>query len=239
MALKAVIASLSLLIWPLGAAIADEPPVQRQISVTGEARAEVAPDRAVITLGVVADDAEAARAMRNVSEDMAAVIARLREAGIASEDMQTQRISVDPVWSDTRLGNAPGKREITGFVASNTLAVRVRELAALGEILDDVLEAGANEFRGLSFGVSDRAAVLDRIRGDAVRDAVRKARQLAEAAEMTLGPVRTISEHGGGNGRPVMALEMARAGAIPVEAGSLSFDYSVSVVFDLLESGAD
>lgn len=233
---RALVASLALLACTAAPVLAEQHVPLRQISVTGEARTEVAPDRASITLGVTVEAESAAEAMRNVSEDMAAVISRLRAAGIAAEDMQTQRISVDPIWSGDRYDSAPGKRKITGFVASNTLLVRVRDLGNLGAILDDVLDAGANEFRGLSFGVADRAAVLDQIRGDAVRDAIRKARQLAEAADMTLGPVRSISEHGGGGGVPMMSMEMARSGAVPVQAGSLSFEHSVSVVFDLLEA---
>lgn len=239
MTTRATLVSLAILCGFAGGSMAEQAIAPRQISVTGEARTEVAPDRAVITLGVTADAKEAALAMRRVSDDMAQVIAQLREAGIAGEDMQTQRISVDPIWRGDRYDNSQGRREITGFVASNTLAVRVRDLENLGKILDDVLQAGANEFRGLSFGVADRAAVLDQIRGDAVRDAIRKARQLAEAAEMTLGPVRSISEHGGGGGVPMMAMEMARSGSVPVEAGSLSFEHSVSVVFDLLETAGE
>ncbi|WP_341640095.1 SIMPL domain-containing protein [Phycobacter sp. K97] len=235
MTTRALVASLALMACTAAPVLADQHVPPRQISVTGEARTEVAPDRASITLGVTAKAESAADAMRAVSQDMAAVIDGLRAAGIAAEDMQTQRISVDPVWSGGHYDSGSGKREITGFVASNTLLVRVRDLGNLGAILDDVLDAGANEFRGLSFGVADRAAVLDQIRGDAVRDAIRKARQLAEAAGMTLGPVRSISEHGGGGGVPMMAMEMARSGGVPVEAGSLSFEHGVSVVFDLLE----
>ncbi len=235
----ALVASLAVLACTSLPVLAEQHMPPRQISVTGEARTEVAPDRASITLGVTVEADSAAAAMRAVSQDMAAVIDRLAAAGIAAEDMQTQRISVDPIWSGNRHDGSPVKREITGFVASNTLLVRVRDLGNLGAILDDVLDAGANEFRGLSFGVADRAAVLDQIRGDAVRDAIRKARQLAEAADMTLGPVRSISEHGGGGGVPMMAMEMARSGGVPVQAGSLSFEHSVSVVFDLLEPTSD
>lgn len=236
---KAILASLMIWTCSTGAVLA-EAAGPRQIVVTGEAHTEVAPDRATITLGVTAEAEEAAIAMRQVSEDMTAVIAGLREAGIAAEDMQSQSISIDPVWSARRTSDGREQREITGFVASNTLAVRVRELDNLGPVLDRVLAAGANNFRGLGFGVADSAAVIDQIRGDAVRDAIRKARQLAEAAEMELGPVRSITEHGGSGGpRPMKMMEMARSSSMPVEAGSLGFEHSVSVVFDLRVPGLE
>jgi len=211
----------------------------RQITVNGESRLQVAPELATITLGVTEEAEEAAIAMAAVSDSMRAVIARLKDAGIAPEDMQTRQISMHPVWSQNRSYDSGGRREITGFQASNTLMMRVRDLERLGPVLDAVLTVGANQFQGLSFGVEDPAAIQDRIRGAAVKDAIRKAQQLAEAAGMELGPVRSISEHGGGGGRPMMAMEMARSDAMPIEAGELSFSHSVSVVFDMNVPGGE
>ncbi|MFW8594802.1 SIMPL domain-containing protein [Cribrihabitans neustonicus] len=230
-------AALMLALAAPGLSAEELPP--RQVTVTGESRVQVAPEIATITLGVTEEAEEASAAMAAVSEAMNAVIAELRAAGIQPADMQTQRIAMHPVWSQHRDPGEGHRREITGFEASNTLLVRVRDLGRLGTVMDQVLSAGANQFQDLSFAVSDPAAVQDQIRADAVRDAVRKARQLAEAAEMQLGPVRSISENGGGGGRPMMAREMAMADAMPVEAGELSFTHSVTVVFDLLEPAAE
>lgn len=216
----------------------DLPP--RQVTVTGESRIQVAPELATITLGVSEEASEAAAAMSAVSDAMSDVIADLKLAGIQPKDMQTQSIAMHPVWSQSRYDDGQNRRKITGFEASNTLVVRVRDLDRLGALMDEVLSAGANRFQGLSFAVADPAAVQDKIRGDAVRDAMRKARQLADAAEMELGPVRSISEHGGGGGQPKMMREMAMsADAMPVEAGELNFTHGVTVVFDLIAPEAE
>lgn len=237
---KKLLAAALMLSMSAGALAASEAAAPRQIIVNGESTLQVVPELATITLGVTEEAAEAAAAMSAVSESMNAVIARLKEAGIAAEDMQTRQISTHPVWSQDRSHDGGGRREITGFQASNTLMVRVRDLAGLGPVLDAVLAAGANQFQGLQFGVSDPAAVQDQIRGAAVKDAVRKAQQLAEAAGMALGPVRSITEHGGGGmPRPMMAMEMKRGDAMPVEAGELSFSHNVSVVFDMLVPAAE
>lgn len=231
---KTLLAAALMLSMSAGSLAAAESAPPRQITVTGESRLTVAPELATITLGVTEEAEEAAMAMRAVSEAMRAVIAELKEAGIAAADMQTRQVSMHPVWSQDRSYDSGGQRKITGFKASNTLMLRVRDLDRLGPVMDAVLGAGANNFQGLSFGVEDPEAVADRIRGAAVKDALRKATQLAEAAGMALGPVRSISEHGGGGGpRPMMAMEMARSDAMPVEAGELSFSHSVSVVFDM------
>jgi len=236
---KRLLAAALMLSMSAGAAAAAEATALRQITVNGESRLQVAPELATITLGVTEEAEQAAVAMAAVSDSMGAVIARLKDAGIAAEDMQTRQVSMHPVWSQDRSYDSGGRREITGFQASNTLMVRVRDLDRLGPVLDAVLTAGANQFQGLSFGVEDPSAIADQIRGEAVKDAIRKAQQLADAAGMELGPVRSISEHGGGGARPMMAMEMARSDAMPIEAGELTFTHDVSVVFDMTEPGGE
>ena len=219
-----------------GAALASEPISQRQISVTGEAQIQVPPTVATITLGVTEQADEAVNAMRQVSKTMVAVIDQLHKAGIAAEDLQTRQISVNPIWTSAGSYSSGQERKITGFTASNTLMLRVRDLDKLGEVLDQVLQVGANEFRGLQFGVVDPSEIYDEMRGAAVKDAIAKAEQLAVAADLTLGPVLTITDHGGNDGGQPMMLEMARSSAMPIEAGELSFSHNVSVVFGIAEA---
>ena len=87
---KAILASLMIWTCSTGAVLA-EAAGPRQIVVTGEARTEVAPDRATITLGVTAEAEEAAIAMRQVSEDMTAVIAVERLGPHRSQQLKNGR----------------------------------------------------------------------------------------------------------------------------------------------------
>ncbi|NIZ13792.1 SIMPL domain-containing protein [Phaeobacter sp. HF9A] len=210
-----------------------EAEVARQVLVTGEASMDVPPDQAVVTMGVRAQDPQAAEAMAQVSEGMSAILASLRDSGIAAEDMQTRQISLHPVWSETRYDS--GKTgEVTGFEASNQLIVTLHDLEAMGGVLDEVLRAGANEFQGLSFSYSDMTGAQDVMRTEAVEDAIRKAQQLAEASGMVLGPVREIRDSGAGGGAPMRAMEMARVSDMAIAPGSVNLTYAVSVSFDLL-----
>ena len=211
----------------------------RQITVTGEGQLAVAPDQAVITLGVTKEASEADAAMAAVSKEMSAVVAALRGAGIDPADLQTRQVLLQPIWSKTGSLVSGTAHKITGFSASNNLALKVRNLDQLGPVLDLVLKAGANQFQGLSFGVADLEEVKDQMRDAAVADGIRKARQLAKAAQMILGPVRMISDHDQGGGRPMMAMEMARSSAMPIEAGELNYSHSVQMVFDLLVPEAE
>ncbi len=207
----------------------------RRLMVTGEATMDVAPDQAVISLGVRAQSKEAGEAMEQVSVRMNEVLAALRDSGIAAEDMQTDHISMHPIWSQIR-EDGQSENAITGFEASNALTVRLTDIDTMGGVLDDVLRAGANEFRGLTFSYSEQDKAEDLLRTQAVEDAYRKARQLAEASGMALGPVRELRDGGaGGGGAPMMAMEMGRGKSVPVAPGTVSLSHSVSVVFDLME----
>jgi len=207
----------------------------RQISVTGEGRVEAAPDMATITLGVTHEAPEARAAMRATSEGVAKVLDRLRGMGIEARDLQTRELSLNPVWSDRTASGGEGRR-ITGFVASNTVLVRVRDLPALGGILDAVIVGGANDFNGLRFGVQDPDPLVDEARRRAVADAMARAKLLADAAGVELGAVVTINDQGGGRPMPMaeMAMRASAAGA-PVAAGELSITATVSMVFEIGE----
>ncbi|MEP4037495.1 SIMPL domain-containing protein [Pseudophaeobacter sp.] len=231
---KTVLVTALAMALTFGAPLRAEPMTDRQIQVSGEGRVEVAPDLAVITLGVSKEAKEAGEAMALVSEGMTAVVQELRAVGIAAKDLQTQQISLHPVWSNGGSYSSSGQRRITGFSASNTLNLRVRDLDQLGEVLDRVLRAGANQFQGLRFDVADHAALQDQMRTSAIADARHNAEILAQAAGVTLGPVRSITDQHQGGGHPMMAMEMSRSSAMPVEAGELSFSHNVQVVFDLV-----
>ena len=209
--------------------------VERRITVAGEGRIEAAPDMATITLGVTHEAKEARDAMQATSQAVAKVLERLSAMGIAPRDLQTRQLSLNPLWSDSS-ASGRDQRRISGFVASNTVMVRVRDLAALGGILDAVIEDGANDFNGLRFGVQDPAPLLDEARQRAVGDAMDRAKLLAGAAGVTLGPVLSIDEHGGGSVAPMaeMAMRMSAAGA-PVAAGELTITANVAMVFAIAE----
>lgn len=208
---------------------------ERVITTMGSGVVDAVPDMASIDVGVTHQARTAGEALALTSEAVGAVITRLEASGIAERDMQTQGLSLQPLWS-RQVSGSDAPRRITGFVASNRLMVRVRELDTLGQILDTVVQDGANTFNGLRFSVQEPDAVIAEARARAVKDAMTKAQQLADAAGVTLGPVQSISENGGG-ARPVM-MEMASArmaADVPVAAGEVSLSSQVSVVFAIAD----
>ncbi|SLN47467.1 26 kDa periplasmic immunogenic protein precursor [Falsiruegeria litorea R37] len=215
---------------------AEEQP--RTIQVSGQAQVQAVPDQALINLGVTNEATTAAEAMDATSQALAAVIERLKAQGIEARDIQTQQLSLHPIWSQ-KIDKATGqnRNHVTGYSASNILAVRVVDLDKLGVILGEVVGNGANEFQGLSFSVQDPKPLIDQARTAAVKDAMDRAAQLADSAGIKLGNVMTISENSvqpyarGANAR-FAAMESA---PVPIEAGEISYQSSVSMVFAIGE----
>ncbi|MBT8475750.1 MAG: SIMPL domain-containing protein [Alphaproteobacteria bacterium] len=206
-----------------------------RISVSGEGRVEAVPDMATVRLGVTTQAPGAREAIDDNSRAMAAVLDRLAGLGVAERDIQTQGFSVSPRWENR--SNAPAR--IAGFVAQNRVAIRVRDLDALGGILDAVARDGANSFDGLSFGLQEPGPVQDAARRAAVADARARAALYAEAAGVELGRLLSLGDVGAGpqpGPMPMARAEMAMVSdAVPMAAGELSITAQVLMVFEIAE----
>ncbi|MBI1416563.1 MAG: DUF541 domain-containing protein [Limimaricola sp.] len=207
-------------------------PVQAQaartISVTGEGQSAAKPDMAAIRLGVSKDAPSASDAVAAMSADMAQVLAALKEAGIADIDLQTSGLSLNERYSRP---DENGNTTLVGFTASTDLTVRVRDLDKLGSILDTVVRTGANRLNGISFDLQDPGPATDAARRAAVADGIARARLYAAAAGVTLGPLLTLDEAGGGSPTPVMMEARFAAAPVPVAAGEVSVSASVQMTF--------
>lgn len=204
----------------------------RTISISGSGQVSAQPDVAVVTLGVQTEAEEAGTALSQNNTDMESLVNALREADIAAEDIQTRSIQLRPRYGDT--GPMEGEPQITGYIATNTVEVRVRDLDALGQLLDSAVEAGGNRIQGLSFEVSDPTEMLNQAREAAWNDAERKATQLAELAGVTLGEVVSINASSQTPSPIVREGIGGASAAVPIEPGSQDLQATVQVTWELV-----
>jgi uncharacterized protein YggE len=199
------------------------------LSATGEA--EAAPDIANISIGVENTGATAAQALRANALQMFTTIAALKARGVATKDIQTSglNLSAQYVFHD----NEP--RKLSGYQASNTVTVTVRDLARLGETVDGVVAAGANQINGVSFGLSDSHAAEDEARRAAVKALQAKATLYAEATGYHVARLVSLSDGGGSSfpRPPLLPGAPKFAAATPTEPGELKLTATVSAVFEL------
>jgi len=207
----------------LGQAYATE----KLVTVTGEATVAVAPDTAMIRIGVTSQDKTARESGEVNAKQMTAVLAAIKDTGIADRDIQTSRLSLQPQYDPNKAGTA----RLTGFQATNQVTVRIRDIDKLPAVLDRAIAAGANEMSGIEFVVSEQSKLLDQARDDAIADARRKAELYAKAAGAKLGHVVSITEEG--SSPPPRPMQAMRAGAVPVAPGEQTLRAVVTISYEL------
>lgn len=209
------------------------------ISIEGHGEVTGAPDTAYVNSGVTTQGATARDALNANTAAMTELIATLKAIGIEERDIQTSGFSVSPnyVYTDERDANGytlPPK--INGYQVFNSVTVRVRQVATLGDVLDKAVTVGANTINGVTFAVADPSKLLDEARKAAFADAREKARLYADAAGLELEKIKLISEtQGYGQPQPYMMRDaaMAASAPVPVQTGELSFAINVQVTWEL------
>ena len=223
------IATLSL--QPVVAWSADAEPA---ITVSAQGEVVAAPDMAIIKLGVVEEAKTARAALTANSAAMKKVLAAMTSQGIADRDLQTSDLTITPKYYYPPVTNGERKPPvITGYTVSNTIAVRIRELAAVGTILDQAVSLGVNSSGGIQFTNADPSTLYTQARQRAMQQAIAKASTLTEAAGVDLGQLLTISESSHRRPQPMAkahfaAMEVA-ADSVPIAGGENTYQVTVTV----------
>jgi uncharacterized protein len=204
------------------------------IVVSAEGRVATVPDIATVSAGVTTEGTTAAEALTANTEQMQKVMDLLVGAGIESGDMQTSNLNISPIWDNSKF-NSLGQPAISGYQATNMLTVQVRDLDKLGGVLDQVVSNGANQLNGLMFGLSEPDPAMDEARQLAVAEALRRAKLLASASGVTVGPILSITEGGGYSDPQPMFRRMAAENApVPVAAGEVGTVATVTITFAIV-----
>jgi uncharacterized protein YggE len=238
----AAVAALFLVGRPADAQTPEAAARVRLVSVVGEGIVHVPPDLATIGAGVVSEAPSAGEALAANSTAMRRIIDALKAQGMEARDLQTSGFSVEPRYSQPPQnydGSEPFVPKIVGYTVRNDLTLKVRDLAKVGALLDQVIGLGANSVSGPNFTVADPTPQEDAARRAAVADAMHKGKLYAEAAGVALGPVLRIEESVAQWPQPVpmaaMAREAAPAPPVPIEGGEIAFRAEISIAWQLAE----
>jgi uncharacterized protein len=205
-------------------------PPAPSISVTGAGSVSARPDVAEVATGVITQAPTAGKALAQNNAIMDKVLRAVHGLGIADKDVQTSSINVMPQRRQGKQESYPP--DITGYEVSNQLRVKVRDLAALGRVLDELVAQGANNLGGIQFSVAEPAPLLDQARAKAVADARRKAEVYATTAGVKLGRVLSIREATSIVPRPEgFQMRAMAASAVPVAVGEQEFQASIDIAY--------
>jgi len=209
------------------------------ITTNGVASAEVVPDIATISIGVDTERPNAADSARATQ----AVVGEIKAQGIEAKDIKTLSITLSPVYDESTDANGRIiKRTLRGYSAHNSLSVRIRDITKAGALASQLMDKGANSLEGIEFDYSQKDAKYDGLRGDAVRDALRKASSYVNGLGIKLGRVLEIATEPAAPVSAGMSPRMLGAGpreaaaaAIPVEPGIQTLRTEVQVTWELAQ----
>lgn len=229
-----------------------QPGSYRSFSVSGEGKVTAVPDIASFTFSVITEGGKDLGALQKENtEKMNKAIDFIKENDVEAKDIKTSNYSLNPRYqyfdcsrvfsADSSVKPCPPP-EIVGYTINQTVSVKIRDFAKIGEIMSGVVSVGANNVSQLSFGIDDQTMVEAGARSEAIMKAKAKAKMVAQAGGFKLGKLIAIEE-GSNYYRPIMysakamdavgmgGAEMAPAPAI--EAGSQDVTVSVTLRYEI------
>jgi uncharacterized protein len=217
-------------VWAQQAPRQDSVPV---VVTSGEGVVNTVPDRAWVAISAESRAAGPREAQKLNAQAMSAVMQRLKALGLPDEAIRTRAYDLQPEFD-----YKDGRQTLRGYVARNSVEVRLDDIARIGEVIDVAVGSGATNVSGVRFDLKDREAVEREALRRAVADARARADAAASGAGMTVGGVLRIDETRAGipPPPPMMArmgvAEMAVDAAPPISPG----EYQVRVTVTLTAS---
>lgn len=209
------------------------------LAVDEEGVYKVRPDLMDLSAGVVTTGRTARAALAENNMLARRLLDAIRGQGVAPADVRTQELEVRPELDRSRSqasdDSGPPPR-ITGYVATNRLTVRLRDLSRAPDIVSAPFEAGANSVDGPHFGIADDTPALRAARAAAIAAARREAEDYAAALNMRIARVLRVSERGNLDleNSDVIIITGSRVLPTPLVPGEISAKIQVWVDYALV-----
>jgi uncharacterized protein len=193
------------------------------IITSGDATVSTRPDIAFLSAGVDAQASTAAAAQKNLANQAAKLIARIKSLGVPDQDINTSGYSIGPRYTNDGT--------INGYQASEQLEMKWHNVDNVGTALDALVQQGGATRIGVSFGLADPKAAQAEARTLAIGDARSRATAMAKAAGVQLGQVLSITDNTTGARSPNYNFAPAADAGTQVPVGQLDIVVTVEVDF--------
>ncbi|MBX5436505.1 MAG: SIMPL domain-containing protein [Alicyclobacillaceae bacterium] len=184
------------------------------IAVTGHADRWVQPDTAVIDAAVTTMAKDAQTAQKQNGAAMQKVLDALKQAGIPQSQVHTQWYNLQPHYAP---GGKNGQPVLDGFQATDDIEVTLKDLSKVGDIVDLLVDNGANQINNVGFQVSNPASIRSELYQAALADAQSQAARIAQSLGLKVSGVKSVDTT---SGAPV--LPYAKQAAMDASAASVS-----------------
>ncbi|OIJ69079.1 SIMPL domain-containing protein [Streptomyces mangrovisoli] len=169
-----------------------------RVAVRGEARLEVDPEIARIGITVAARGKDRRAALDDLTRRNATVLDLVKSYGDAVERLETGRFSLTPV-----LGARGRGEKVRTYQGSVQLSAELTDFTVLGELTTRLADSELTAVEGPWWALRPDSPVHGRARRQAVRDAVQRATEYAQALGTSLAALVELADIGAEyGGRP-------------------------------------
>lgn len=201
--------------------------------VTGEGKALIKPDFAIVSAGVSANGLTTKEAQDKINQTINKVSEGIKTLGVDPKDIQTANYNINPTYD-----YQTGSQKITGYSGNTNLTIKVRNIDNVGKIIDSATLNGANNVSNLGFDTADKSVVENEARVKAVAVAKKKAEDASKITGFKLGKIINYSENFGGYPtiRPLMvgaSVDKANSPETNLEPGSNEVRVNVTLSFEI------
>jgi uncharacterized protein YggE len=206
----------------------------RNITVSGEASGQIAPDRAILSMSAVSRNTNLQAAKQANDEMVEKLVKITQQFKIPQEKVATSQVSIAPEYTYDNAG-----QHFKGYIISRSFRVTMDDLGVPEKLLSAIVDAKIDQVSGIEFTLADPEAHAAPLRIKAFENARAKADALAKAAGAKLGPAMTIiagENSGMAPPRPMPMMAMAgraESSVAPSLPGLIELSESVSVTFGL------
>lgn len=202
-------------------------------SVSGEGEATAIPDTALVILGITTTQNSIAVAQNQTNSIINKIITDLKNLGIEEENIKTTNYSINPNYD-----YSGGKQKINGYTVSINIQVKISPIEKLNQAIDTATKDGVNIVGGIQFMVNDkdRQKLEQKARKEAIANAKKKAKELANESGILLGRIINVSETGTSLPRPLNYLDSSqalKAEATQIEPGESTITSAVTLSYEI------
>jgi uncharacterized protein YggE len=198
------------------------------LSVVGEGKVDVVPDKAQINLGITVQNATSvAEAQQAINEVNNKIVQAMKNLGVKAADIKTSNYSITPNYSS----GFQTTRVISGYNGDATVTITARNPSLVSQVLEAATAAGANEVQGVSYSVEDPNKYREEARNKAIVNAKEQAAKLAKTLGIRLGRVTNIVESSPSNVYPLRAAAGVGGESAVIEPGTQTITSTVTLYF--------
>ncbi len=216
--------------WIIAAATDDDSVGRNStiVSITGTGESNQTAQTVTIHAGFTNFDTKASRAMRENSAAIAELRSELARFGIDPKDVRTDQLQLSPY---TQPASEGGRK---GFNVNQGLSIVFRDIARSGNVVDALVEAGANQIQGPSFAREPDDHALAEARVAAIRDADQRAKFYARALGLRIRRIVSMNESGGYVSGPRAAARTWDTATV-ITPGEDSLRFTVSGQYEMVK----